>query len=92
VLYLFSTLEATKRIIKVVRSIQRNFLWKGSKCSKKCPWWPRIPYVYQSLREDSIAGIQIFSTKLWGKKCGGDGYRIKGNYGIDYGRINMQRK
>jgi hypothetical protein len=53
-LYIFSILEAPKYVLKVVRNIQRSFLWGGTKERKK---WALVSWT------------SIYKPK-WGRRLG----------------------
>jgi hypothetical protein len=65
-LYLFSALATPKRILKVVKNIQRNFLWQGAQSSKK---WALVAWNTICLPK-SNGGLGIRDPELLNKTMG----------------------
>ena len=69
-LFLFSVLAASKSVIKQIKNIQKNFLWRGSKGHRKWPLvdWKTIctPKAVGGLGlRDPLDSNKVMSAKIW---------------------------
>ena len=69
-IYLFLVLAALKSIIKKIRNIQRNFLWRGTRDNRK---WPLVDWqTICTLKDvgglglrDPLDNNKVMSAKIW---------------------------
>jgi hypothetical protein len=86
---MFSALAAPQTIIKIIRNIQRNFLWNGHKQGKT---WALVSWD-KLCKPTSLGGLGLRDlgklNNVMGEKICGDGSNILMNFGRDSSDKNI---